>query len=716
MRGIVAVLLACTATVQGRRELPHNVGISGYDAEHPALITSTSSTSPAEDYAAALADLDLDAVRADIRKLLTDSQELWPADYGNYGPLFVRQAWHCSGSYRTSDGRGGCAGGRQRFEPERSWPDNTNLDKPKDLLAPIKEKYGLGLSWGDLMILAGNTAIESMGGPVLGFCAGRIDDDSGVESLQLGPSSEQIQHYPCPVNGKCKMPLGSTTVGLIYLNPEGPMGIPEPSLSAHDVRDAFGRMAMNDTETVALIGGGHAFGKTHGACPYGPGPAPKDAPGNPWPGSCGTGKGADAFTSGFEGPWTSNPTHWDNEYFQTLSSFNFYKHKGPGGHFQWAVNATKSPTAPPPASNGKPQRIMMLTSDISLTIDHSYKSLVDHYAADLKGLENDFAHAWYKLTTRDMGPITRCLKTKDLPPPQPFQYPLPEPPAKLADFTKVGGELMKSVLPAHAAELVTLAFQCANTFRSTDYQGGCNGARIRYAPESEWEVNTGLEAVINTLQSIHDEFEGLSWSDLIVYAGSLALQTADAQPGAQIGDFQFCPGRTDASDGVGSQYLKPWISGEWSDTVDLLRETILRSGLTDSEAIVLMGRLRSEELQTERGFTGSWTTTTEMSNAYFKVLTENKWDENVDQKTGVKQYKAAGKELYMMKTDLLLLEDSKWKAIVENYAMYNDLFLMDFKSAWTKLMNLDRFKGPTANICDDAGANLVIASAKIAQL
>lgn len=348
-----------------------------------------------EEYDLALAAIDLHAVREDLLAVFTDSQECWPADGGHYGPFFVRLAWHCSGSYRQNDGHGGCAGGRQRFEPERSWEDNTNLDKARALLWPIKEKYGAGLSWGDLFIAAGTTAIQSMGGPTLPFCAGRVDDSDGENSLLLGPTPEQEANSPCAVNGTCKEPLGSTTIGLIYLNPEGPVQQredgswtpePDPALSALDIRDTFQRMGMDDSETVALIGGGHAFGKTHGACPAGHGDWD---PSNPWPGACGTGMGADTFTSGFEGPWTTNPTQWDNEFFQHLVEHSWEKHMGPGGHWQWRIqNAT-----------GPLQGLMRLTSDMGLMADTKYREIVEAWASDSAPFDEAFASAWNKLTT-----------------------------------------------------------------------------------------------------------------------------------------------------------------------------------------------------------------------------------------------------------------------------------------------------------------------------
>jgi catalase (peroxidase I) len=386
-----------------------------------------------EGYAEALMNIDFNDVKEDLRVFYKQSQDWWPADYGNYGPFFIRLAWHCSGSYRIYDGRGGCDGGRQRFDPERSWDDNTNLDKARSLLWPIKQKYGDGLSWGDLFVLAGTTAIESMGGPVLGFCGGRIDDVSGYESIELGPNREQEAIFPCEVNGQCKPPFGTTTIGLIYVNPEGPMGIPDPDGSRHDVRDTFQRMAMNDSETVALIGGGHAFGKTHGACPTGPGPNPDQDPSNPWPGTCDNG----TFTSGFEGPWTQTPTQWDNSYFTLLVNNNWTVHVGPGNHSQWKVDGVQ-PVAPgPDPTSNKTQNVMMLTSDVSLTYDDAFLEIVERFANNPDELDVAFSHAWYKLTSRDMGPHSRCAGSL-VPEPQPWQYPLPEPsPDALTSYSAV---------------------------------------------------------------------------------------------------------------------------------------------------------------------------------------------------------------------------------------------------------------------------------------
>jgi catalase (peroxidase I) len=345
-------------------------------------------TEPTPAYTAAMHALDIDAVQADLLTLMTDSKSQWPADYGNYGPFFVRLAWHCSDTYRTTDGRGGCSGGRQRFAPEANYEDNANLDKARTLLAPIKQKYGLGLSWGDLFVMAGTTAIQSMGGPTLGVCVGRVDDEDGARSAGLTPSKDGSDG--CETDGDCGKPFGATTSGLIYVNPEGPMGKPIPDQSAVQIRDTFARMGMDDYETVALIGGGHSFGKAHGACPKGEG-------------KCGTGKGADTFTSGFEGAWTTNPTGWDNSYFQNLIDYKWEVHMGPGGHSQWRVANTNSPQAP--GAQGGRQDIMMLTSDIALLNDpeSKYQQITREFATNQGKFDEVFASAWHKLTTRGFG-------------------------------------------------------------------------------------------------------------------------------------------------------------------------------------------------------------------------------------------------------------------------------------------------------------------------
>lgn len=598
---------------------------------------------------------------------------------------------------------GGVDGGRQRFDPERSWADNTNLDKARKLLEPIKLKYGLGLSWGDLIVLAGNTAIESMGGPVLGFCAGRIDDFDGSDSLPLGPSAVQEELFPCAVNGTCESPLGSTTVGLIYLNPEGPMGQPRPDLSARDVRDAFGRMAMNDSETVSLIGGGHAFGKTHGACPAGPGPSPREDPYNPWPGKCGTGKGKDAFTSGFEGPWTPVPTQWDNDYFVNLLKYEWEAHKGPGGHFQWRVANASSPIAPGP--QGGNQSIMALTSDVSLTKDPTgrYQEIVKDFAENPQHFDYAFMHSWYKLTTRDMGPVTRCVG-KDVPEPQPFQFPLPPTPdsSKLVNFTEVAIAVAVELDAdkAMGPSLVRLAWRCAGTYRRTDYQGGCNGARIRFSPQKDWSVNRGLDKVLNFLKPIKERFDQpklLSWADLIALAGTVALKVASK---GRL-DLPFCAGRTDAQDGEGSKYLAPRITGNINESIDLFKDYINVMGLSLAEFVALSGAHSYGTMhKNATGYSGSWTADPfTFSNDYFTTLLQEQWEPYTVPETKRKMFKASGKDLFMLKTDLIIKADPEMLAIAQEFAGDENLFFTKFADAWTKLMNADRFDGPTGNLC-----------------
>eukprot|EP00746_Dinoflagellata_sp_MGD_P148914 gnl/MRDRNA2_/MRDRNA2_81039_c0_seq1.p1 gnl/MRDRNA2_/MRDRNA2_81039_c0~~gnl/MRDRNA2_/MRDRNA2_81039_c0_seq1.p1 ORF type:complete len:709 (-),score=130.49 gnl/MRDRNA2_/MRDRNA2_81039_c0_seq1:194-2320(-) len=673
-------------------------GTGSPPAGHPQVNTVQRTRFPLpghsrDEYLAALAALDLDAVRNDLKAFFVDSKPSWPADFGNYGPFFVRLAWHCSGSYRTSDGRGGCDGGRQRFDPERSWADNTNLDKARALLWPIKEKYGLGLSWGDLFILAGTTAIQSMGGPILGFCAGRIDDQDGTESLELGPTALQEELFPCPVNGTCKKPLGSTTIGLIYLNPAGPMGQPIPERSALEVRDAFARMALNDSETVALIGGGHAFGKTHGACPNGAGPSPKEDPFNPWPGKCGTGKGKDAYTSGFEGPWTTTPTQWSNSFFKDLLKYEWEVHTGPGGLPQWRIqNAT-----------GDLSTIMRLTSDMSLLHDPKgeYQKLVKEFAEDQAKFDDAFAHAWYKLTTRDMGPVTRCVG-KDVPPPQPFQFPLPRTPLVLANMTQVKAEIKKitakpvlpadEFLPFYGSPFVRLAWQCSSTFRVTDWQGGCNGARIRFSPQKDWPANAALDMTLLSLKPIKDLFgDKLSWSDLIIFAAQVVLEDNGAQP------MVFCPGRTDAEDGSGSQYLNPKSglipSYSNASTIDEFKDMVKTMGLTLREITALNGGSHS------LGKPGI----NSLSNGFFKVLFNEELEQFMS-KDGRELYKVAGKELYFLKSDLFFKYDAELRAIAHEYAEDTVFFLREFSEAWTKIVNADRYVGPLGNSCEHSSA------------
>jgi len=665
----------------------------------------TQAAAVSHEQAEAMANVDYDSVMKDLIDFMTSSTEFWPADYGHYGPLFVRLAWHNTGSYRTSDGRGGGDGARQRFEPERSWADNTNLDKARALLWPIKQKYGQGLSWGDLIVLSGNAAIKSMGGPVFGFCGGRVDAADGSESIKLGPTLEQEMLMPCEINGECEEPLGANTIGLIYVNPEGHMGIPDPEESANDIRDVFGRMNMNDIETVALIGGGHAFGKTHGACPAGPGPSPIEDPSNPWPGLCGTGKGEDTYTSGFELPFTTNPTNWDNEYFRNLINYDWEVHIGPGNHNQWKpilVDGMEAPTAPS-ADGTHYQPVGLLTSDVALMwTDEAYRGIVTEFAEDMEAFDHAFEHAWYKLTTRDMGPITRCSNS-DVPPPQPFQYPLPDPPTHLADFEEVKLKI-NEVLSNDDGETIgmftRLAWQCSSTFRSTDYLGGCNGARIRFSPQKDWSVNINVENSLELLETIKFEFgENLSWADLIVLAGNTALEKAGGKP------LTFCGGRTDALDGLGSEFLES--SGISPESLIQLKDYISISGLTKREFSALNGvgyavgeSSDCDGLFCQRNsFQGAPSISSSLSNIFFKTLLSESWEEYIIPSTNKQMYKAAGKDLLMLPTDLMFKFEPELLAIAQDFAADNEMFLAEVASTWTKLANADRFKGPTRNVC-----------------
>lgn len=639
----------------------------------------------------------------DIETLLTESKEFWPADYGNYGPLFIRLAWHSAGTYRASDGRGGGNGGRQRFEPERSWPDNTNLDKARRLLIPIKEKYGEALSWGDLIILAGNTAIQSMGGPILGFCGGRVDAFDGSDSIMLGPSEIQRKLMPCPKNGACKAPLGASTVGLIYVNPGGPMGVPSPGNSSLDIRDVFGRMNMNDTETVALIGGGHSFGKSHGACPAGAGKPPKEDPINPWPGRCGKGKGKDTFTSGYELVWTTNPTQWDNEFFKNLLTFEWRLFKGPGTKFQWTVKANNTPFAPSIDGKSK-QSIGMLTTDLALIHDKKYLNIVKRFARDQDAFDEAFAHAWYKLTTRDMGPVTRCIGN-NVPPAQPWQYPLPPTPAILPNFALVRKHIRKIMNKNRGAvgKFARLAWQSISTFRSTDYLGGGNGARIRFSPQKDWPVNKNLNKVLHILQPVKERFgENLSWADLIVLAGNAAIERAGGRR------MKFCGGRTDADDGIGSENLEPRIMGRFYESPEQLKDYIKVMGLTQKEFAVLNAGGYAigdsggcEGLFCVRG-TGTFRFDPRLSNRFFAILQSKDWISHRSRMSAFKKrlYKARNSHSFMFSTDLIFKNDPELREATDEYVYNNEKFLDDFAAAWTKLANADRFDGPNRNICN----------------
>lgn len=700
----------------------------GFDRQHrvPAGHDPAIGRVAPKGYLEAFAKIDLREVKEDLKALFVDSKDFFPADYNNYGPLMIRLAWHSAGSYRVRDGRGGSDGGRQRFDPERSWDDNTNLDKARKLLEPIKEKYGLGLSWGDLIVLAGDTAIESMGGPIAGFCGGRIDDANGFWSERLGPNAVQAAAEPCP-QPPCGL-QGATELGLVYVNPEGPLlnGVRQvdPALSGIDVRATFGRMGMNDTETVALVGGGHAFGKTHGACPDGAGPSPMQDPENPWPGLCGTGKGIDTATSGFEGPWTSNPIAWDNEYFANLLEYEWEEWTGPGGKQQW--RPTNAIRMAPEVTGDATVAVMMTTADLAMRYDPEYLKISTKFKDDLAYLDEQFSEAWYKLMTRDMGPRERCLGDM-VPEARPFQNPLPNPPSKLADFEEVKNMIRTAATNDITKEpgyqntgahfgyagadmydgevnygplFVKLAWRCASTHRVTDYTGGCNGARIRLSPQKDWPINAGLDFALDLLAPIKEEFgDSLSWADLIVLAGNTGLEMAGAPK------LPFCGGRTDATEDGDAGVMEPLLNEDMSNSLDDLQESALLLGVTPREWTALMGR---RSLGRHHGMRGGFMghtdeTPTMMDNEYFKSLLSNDWQSFTNPETDQDQYKASlegGDFAYALRSDYLLTLEPQFLTAAQDFAADNDMFLEEFAAAWTKVMNADRFDGPAGNLCE----------------
>lgn len=683
-----------------------------------------------EGYLDALDKIDWDQLKKDLVEVMTTSQPFFPADYGHYGPLMIRLAWHNAGSYRTSDGRGGADGGRQRFDPERSWDDNTNLDKARKILEPIKAKYGLGLSWGDLLVFAGNVAIEDMEpGVEVPFCAGRIDDSDGFWSERLGPTHDQETNEPCAMNGACRTPFGANQVGLIYVNPEGFLGEPDPVKSAVQIRSTFARMGMNDYETVALAAGGHSFGKVHGPCTTGPGPNPKEAPLNSWPGTCGTtgepdfGVGVNTFTSGFEGPWTSTPTAFDVEYLANLLDFEWEKHIGPGGHYQWRVVGSDKKRVGPYATfaNGTGiQNVMMLTSDLALVYDDIYKKIVKEFRDDFDLFETAWIDAWYKLMSRDMGPVSRCLGPKVAMPARPFQGPLPDPPATMADMDQVRLVIETAIKTKQflfdkklgmnmvISDLVRLAYRCAATFRVTDYAGGCNGARIRSETQLSWPVNAGLDKVLAVLSPVKSYFgDGLSWADLIVYAGTIALEMAGAPA------MEFCPGRVDVdlddvdeiSPNLSLMNMEPVVTGEFSATIDDLEQWTLLLGMSKEEMTALLGGVALGKIPFALGG-GQRTDDTQMlSNQYYTNLIGNQWGNDGRVYFAKTANVFSGLTIRVMtRTDILLISSAEFRSVVNDFAGDQSKFLQTLATAWTKLMNADRFDGPLGNVCDKSGS------------
>jgi len=675
------------------------------------------------DYAEAFEELDLEAVKEDLEELMTDSKDWWPADYGHYGPLFIRMAWHSAGTYRTTDGRGGAAGGRQRFPPLDSWPDNANLDKARRLLWPIKQKYGRKLSWADLIVLAGNVAMESMGFETFGFAGGREDDFAPDESVDWGPememeSSERFE------DGELENPLGATVMGLIYVNPEGPDGEPAPEASAENIRESFSRMAMNDEETVALIAGGHTFGKVHGADSGDHlGPEPADAPieeqGLGWDNEYGSGKGADTITSGIEGPWNTTPTEWDMGYIDNLLEYQWWPEKGPGGAWQWTTqNGELDESAPGVEDPDDKEDVMMLTTDIALKRDPDYREILERYQDNMIEFGINFAKAWYKLIHRDMGPPERFLGPEVPDETVIWQDPLPD-----ADYDLVGdsevADLKGTILDSDLSrsQLVKTAWAAASTYRDSDKRGGANGARIRLEPQKSWAVNEPdeLETVLSTYEDIQAEFNDsrsddvrVSLADLIVLGGNAAVEQAAADAGYDV-TVPFEPGRTDAepeqTDVESFEALKPEADGFRNyvgEEADRKPEEILVDNaellnLTVPEMTVLLGGMRqlgATHGDTEKGvFTDQPGTLT--NDFFVNVLDmDYEWegtdDENVyeirDRETGAVEWTGS-------RVDLIFGSNARLRAVSQAYAVEDgeDQFVSDFVDTWSKVMQLDRF-------------------------
>ena len=678
------------------------------------------------DYAEAFQSLDLDAVKDDLEELMTSSQEWWPADYGHYGPLFIRMAWHSAGTYRTSDGRGGAAGGRQRFAPINSWPDNANLDKARRLLLPVKQKYGRKISWADLMVLAGNVAIESMGFKTFGFAGGREDDFKGDDAVDWGPEKELDTQERFDEAGEIQDGLGASVMGLIYVNPEGPDGQPDPMASAKNIRQTFDRMAMNDKETAALIAGGHTFGKVHGADDpdenMGPEPnaAPIEQQGLGWENSSGTGKGGDTITSGIEGPWNSSPTEWDMGYVDNLLEYEWKPEKGPGGAWQWTPKEGEL-VEPAPDAHDPDEEVtpMMLTTDIALKRDPDYREVMDTFQENPMEFGISFAKAWYKLTHRDMGPPERFLGPEVPDEEMIWQDPLPDADYDLVDDDQAA-ELEQTILDSDLSvpQLVRTAWASASTYRDSDKRGGANGARIRLEPQRSWEVNhpDELAAVLDTYEGIQAEFNAaqsddtrVSLADLIVLGGNAAVEQAAADAGYDV-EVPFEPGRTDASaeeTDIGSfEALKPQADGfrnYLSDDFDDRPEEALVDkadllNLTPTDMTALVGGLRVLDANYDGSDVGVLTDTPgTLTNDFFVNLLDMgiEWEaaptsepvyDGYDRTTGERRWEAT-------RFDLIFGSNPRLRAIAEVYGSDDgeEQLVNDFVDAWSSVMQADRF-------------------------
>jgi len=678
-------------------------------------------------YAEEFKSLDLDAVIKDLHSLMTTSQEWWPADYGHYGPLFIRMAWHSAGTYRIADGRGGAGSGAQRFAPLNSWPDNVSLDKARRLLWPIKQKYGRKLSWADLMILTGNVALESMGFKTFGFGGGR-EDIWEPEEVYWGPESKWLGDERYRGDRQLDNPLGAVQMGLIYVNPEGPNSNPDPLAAATDIRETFGRMAMNDEETVALIAGGHTFGKAHGAAEPSTymGPEPEGAKledqGFGWINTFGSGKGADAITSGLEGAWTTNPTKWDNNYFDNLFGNDWELTKSPAGAQQWTPkNGAAAGTVPDAHDPSKKHAPIMFTTDLALKVDPSYERISKHFHENPQEFADAFAKAWFKLTHRDMGPISRYLG-----PLVPKETLLWQDPVPAVDHELIGEQeiaALKAKILASGlsiSQLVTTAWESAATFRGSDKRGGANGARIRLAPQKDWEVNQPVELakVLEKLEAIQKDFNGaqsngkgrkVSLADVIVLGGCAAVEAAAKKAGHDV-KVPFSPGRADASqeqtDVHSFEVMEPAADGfrnylrkeHEGSAAELLLDRANLLTLTAPEMTVLVGGLRALGANFGQTKHGVFTKQPEtLTNDFFVNLLDmnTKWMKS-GTSTGVLEGRdRATDELKWTGTvvDLVFGSNSQLRALAEVYASSDskDVFVKDFVAAWNKVMNLDRF-------------------------
>jgi len=667
-------------------------------------------------YAKAFATLDLKAVKQDIAKTLTTSQDWWPADYGNYGPFFIRMAWHSAGTYRTFDGRGGADGGQQRFDPLNSWPDNGNLDKARRLLWPVKAKYGQKLSWGDLMVLAGNVAMEQMGFKTFGFAGGRADDWE-PELVYWGPEKKWLDDQRYSGNRDLKRPLAAVQMGLIYVNPEGPNGNPDPLAAARDIRETFGRMAMNDEETLALIAGGHTFGKAHGAHDPGkcvgaePAAAGVAQQGLGWENKCGKGNAGDTVTSGLEGAWTSTPAKWSSQYLENLFAFEWVKTKSPAGATQWIPANNQAANLVPDAHDAaKRHAPIMFTTDLALKADPEYRKIAMRFRENPEEFRLAFAKAWFKLTHRDLGPRVRYIGSEVPSEELIWQDPLPK-----ADYAQIDAkdiaQLKTKILASGPSvpELVRTAWASASSFRGSDMRGGANGARVRLAPQKDWEVNNPAELskVLASLEGVQRDFnrtggkKKVSMADLIVLGGVAAVEKAAKDAGYSV-QVPFSPGRTDATqaqtDVASFAPMEPAADGfrnyyragtSTSPTEALIDRASLLT-LTVPETTVLVGGLRV--------LNGSFTSKpAALTNDFFVNLLDmsTKWNksaqteglyEGVDRKTGQAKWTATP-------VDLIFGSNGELRAVAEVYASADgkEKFVQDFAKAWAKVMNLDRF-------------------------